>query len=162
MTFTQLVIASWPCRRSIRYFCLASSLIIDNDNLLYFATFSKDIPSFNNSRANSNFPSFLPSSRPFFHPSCLPFIRPSSYIPSPKLHMTAKSPSPSCVKSIPKSLCRVVIFSLAFFDESFIELGADGPPVAVRKPPRIQMPLSGNRFKLNTLPRVTLASWQRP
>ena len=46
--------------------------------------------------------------------------------------MTAKSPSPSCVKSIPKSLCRVIIFSLASFDESFIELGADGPPVADR------------------------------
>ncbi len=125
---------------------------MDNDSLLYFATFSKAIPSFNSSRANSNFPSllpsslpsllpsFLPSSLPFFHPSCLPFIRPSSYIPSPKLHMTAKSPSPSCVKSIPKSLCRVVIFSLAFFDKSFIvgrssfvELGADAP--AVCSPP---------------------------
>ncbi len=128
---------------------------MDNDSLLYFATFSKAIPSFNSSRANSNFPSLLPSSLPSFlpsslpsslpfsHPSCLPFIRPSSYIPSPKLHMTAKSPSPSCVKSIPKSLCRVVIFSLAFFDKSFIvgrssfiELEADdsaagrSPPVA--------------------------------
>ncbi len=122
---------------------------MDNDSLLYFATFSKAIPSFNSSRANSNFPSllpsslpsFLPSSLPFFHPSCLPFIRPSSYIPSPKLHMTAKSPSPSCVKSIPKSLCRVVIFSLAFFDKSFIvgrssfiELEADDS-AAGRSPP---------------------------
>jgi hypothetical protein len=47
------------------------------------------------------------------------------------LHMTAKSPS----------LCRVVIFSLAFFDKSFIvgrslfiELGADDP-AAGRSPP---------------------------
>ncbi|WP_298586677.1 hypothetical protein, partial [uncultured Megasphaera sp.] len=39
---------------------------------------------------------------------------------------------PSCVKSIPKSLCKVIIFSLASFDESLIELGADGPPVADR------------------------------
>ncbi len=31
---------------------------MDNDNLLYFATFSKAIPSFNSSRANSNLPFF--------------------------------------------------------------------------------------------------------
>jgi hypothetical protein len=143
---------------------------MESDSLVYFATLSKSTPSLSISKADSIFP------------SCLPFIRPSSYIPYPKLHMTAKSPSPSCVKSIPKSLCKVVIFSLAFFDESFIELGTDGiglrrlarkaesfielgtdgPPVAVRKPPRIQMPLSGNRFKLNTLPRVILDLWQWP
>ena len=123
---------------------------MESDSLVYFATLSESTPSLSISKADSIFP------------SCLPFIRPSSYIPYPKLHMTAKSPSPSCVKSIPKSLCKVVIFSLAFFDESFIELGTDGPPVAVRKPPRIQMPLSGNRFKLNTLPRVILDLWQWP
>ena len=121
---------------------------------LYFATLSKAIPSFNNSRANSNLPSLLP----FSHPSCFPFIRPSSYIPSPKLHMTTKSPSPSRVKSISKSLCRVVIFSLAVFDESFIELGADGPPVAVRRPSRIQMLRRDVKLKLTTSSRVTLGS----
>ena len=53
---------------------------MESDSLVYFATLSKSTPSLSISKADSIFP------------SCLPFIRPSSYIPSPKLHMTAKSP----------------------------------------------------------------------